>query len=82
MADIKIHFHTGDQCSDGFGHHSTCPEPTWDYVCGKLGGLWACTHYPPIFKEVADILEKLPPIEVPFDPKAPKQKQYRGPDNK
>ena len=83
MADIILHFHTGNQCSNGFGHHSTCPEPTWRYICGDLGGgLWGCTHYPPFSKEVADVLDKLPPIEVPFDPKAPEQQRYKGPDNK
>ena len=58
MADIILHFHTGNQCSNGFGHHSTCPEPTWRYICGDLGGgLWGCTHYPPFSKEVADVLD-------------------------
>ena len=81
MADIILHFHTGNQCSDGFGHHSSCPEPTWDYICAEIGkGLWACTHFPPMFKENADVLIKLPPIKVPVDIEPPEQQQSQQTD--
>ena len=50
MADIILHFHTGNQCSNGFGHHSTCPEPTWRYICGDLGGAVGMYSLPSFFQ--------------------------------
>lgn len=73
MPDIIVHFHEGEPCTEGFGHHSSCPQPTWPFVCGKWRDVCACTHFPPVDDYVRSALAANKLIKAPFGPKAQKK---------